>query len=78
MPMCADTFTNKERDERFARALDRIVHPGARERHGIGMQKEKTLHAVLKAYEDPDEDHHEIPIENYIADIYCEKTMSIT
>ena len=78
MHMCADTFTNKDRDARFKRALDRIVHPGARERHGIGMQKEKTLHAVLKAYEDPDEDHHEIPIENYIADIYCEKTQSIT
>lgn len=78
MLMCADTCTNKQRDERFQKALDAIVRPGDRERHGIGMQKEKTLHAVLKAYEDPDEDHHEIPIENYIADIYCEKTGSIT
>jgi hypothetical protein len=42
------------------------------------MQKEKTRHAVLKAYEDPDEDHHEIPIGNYIADIYCRETESIT
>ena len=42
------------------------------------MQKEKTLHAVLKAYEDPDEEHHEIPIGNYIADIYREDTGSIT
>ena len=78
MPMCADTCTNKERDARFQRALDLIVSTQQRERHGIGMQKEKTLHAVLKAYEDPDEDHHEIPIENYIADIYCEKTGTIT
>ncbi len=78
MPMCADTCTNKERDARFQRALDSVVRPQERERHGIGMQKEKTLHAVLKAYEDPDEDHHEIPIGNYIADIYCEKTGSIT
>ena len=69
MLMCADTCTNKQRDERFQKALDAIVRPGDRERHGIGMQKEKTLHAVLKAYEDPDEDHHEIPIGNYIADI---------
>ena len=75
--MCAATCTSTEngaseylRDERFRQALRRIVSPGERERHGIGMQKEKTLHAVLKAYEDPDEDHHEIPIVPYIADIY--------
>jgi len=78
LPMCADICTNKERDARFRRALDTIVRPGERERHGIGMQKEKTLHAVLKAYEDPDEDHHEIPIESYIVDIYCRETESIT
>ena len=77
MLMCADTCTNKQRDERFQKALDAIVRPGDRERHGIGMQKEKTLHAVLKAYEDPDEDHLEIPIGNYIADIYCRETESI-
>ena len=76
--MCADICTNEEKNARFQRALDRIVRLEERERHGIGMQKEKTLHAVLKAYEDPDEDHHEIPIENFIADIYCEKTGSIT
>lgn len=34
------------------------------------MQSEKTLHAVLKNYMDPDEDHQEIPVDNYIADIY--------
>ena len=78
MPMCADTCINNERDARFQRALDSIVQLQERERHGIGMQKEKTLHAVLKAYEDPDEDHHEIPIENYIADIYCDEKGSIT
>ena len=78
MPMCADTCINNERDARFQRALDSIVRLQERERHGIGMQKEKTLHAVLKAYEDPDEDHHEIPIGNYIADIYCRETESIT
>ena len=54
MPMCADTCINNERDARFQRALDSIVRLQERERHGIGMQKEKTLHAVLKAYEDPD------------------------
>ena len=78
MPMCADTCTNNDRDARLRRALDSVVRTGDRERHGIGMQKEKTLHAVLKAYEDPDEEHHEIPIGNYIADIYREDTGSIT
>ena len=78
MPMCADICTNEDRDARFQRALDRIVRVEERERHGIGMQKEKTLHAVLKAYEDPDEDHHEIPIGSYIADIYSRETESIT
>ena len=78
MPMCADICTSEEKSARFQRALDRIVRLEERERHGIGMQKEKTLHAVLKAYEDPGEDHHEIPIGNYIADIYCRETESIT
>lgn len=55
---------------RFEEARRRILVPGERERHGIGMQMEKTLHAVFKYYEDPDEDHHEIPIEGYIADIF--------
>lgn len=41
-----------------------------RARHGIGMQSEKTLHAVLKHYVDPDEDHQEIPVDKFIADIY--------
>ena len=53
--------------ERFARARDRIIVYEERERHGIGMQMEKTLHAVLKCYKDPDPDHHEIPVEGYIA-----------
>lgn len=76
MNMCADTSTNEQRDKRFRQALDRIVTLQERERHGIGMQKEKTLHAVLKAYEDPDEDHQEIPIGNYIADICVGDTIT--
>ncbi|MDO4285405.1 MAG: hypothetical protein Q4C60_08725 [Eubacteriales bacterium] len=54
----------------FNAARDKIITLGGWERHGIGMQKEKTLHAVVKQYEDPDEDHHEIPVEGYIADIF--------
>jgi hypothetical protein len=41
-----------------------------RQRVGIGTLSEKTVHAVLKNYYSPDEDTHEIPIDNYIADIY--------
>ena len=56
--------------QKFEEARRKIITFDERERHGIGMQMEKTLHAVLKYYEDPDDDHQEIPIENYIADIY--------
>lgn len=41
-----------------------------RQRLGIGTLSEKTVHAILKNYYQPDEDKQEIPIENYIADIY--------
>ena len=55
---------------RFDRACSGIITLAPRERHGIGMQSEKTLHAVLKNYIDADEDHQEIPVDNFIADIY--------
>lgn len=41
-----------------------------RQRLGIGTLSEKTVHAILKNYLQPDEDHQEIPIENFVADIY--------
>lgn len=57
------------RESRFEQAKQKII--GAdRKRSGIGTLSEKTLHAVLKHYYAPDEDMHEIPIENYVADIY--------
>ncbi len=65
-----DSLSASEKEARFEKAVHKIVTPKERQRHGIGMQKEKTLHAVLKNYEEPDEDHQEIPIGNYIADIY--------
>ncbi len=40
------------------------------EDHGIGTLGEKTLHAVVKNYVEPDEDFHEVPLEGYVADIY--------
>ena len=36
---------------------------------GIGTLSEKTVHAVLKNFYEPDPSHQEIPIENYVADI---------
>lgn len=41
-----------------------------RVRYGIGTLSEKTVHAILKNYYEPDEDKQEIPIEKYVADIY--------
>lgn len=43
-----------------------------RQRLGIGTLSEKTVHAILKNYYEPDEDRQEIPIENYVADIYAQ------
>ena len=54
---------------RFEAAKEKIIGKN-RERQGIGTLSEKTMHAVLKNYYAPDEDMHEIPIENYVADIY--------
>lgn len=38
--------------------------------HGFGTLQEKTVHAVMKLYYEPNMDYHEIPMEGYIADIY--------
>ena len=44
-----------------------------RQRLGIGTLSEKTVHAILKNYYEPDEDRQEIPLEGYVADIYTGK-----
>jgi len=38
--------------------------------YGIGTLSEKTVHAVLKRYYEPNEDYHEVPINGMVADIY--------
>lgn len=53
----------------FQAAKDKIIGVD-RQRLGIGTLSEKTIHAILKNYYQPDEDCQEIPIENYVADIY--------
>lgn len=36
----------------------------------IGILNENTLHAALKRHYDPCEEHHEIAVDSYVADIY--------
>lgn len=40
------------------------------EEHGIGTLGEKSLHAIIKNYVEPNEDYHEVPLEGYVADVY--------
>ena len=55
--------------ERFDRAIATIV-TRQHENHGIGTLGEKTVHAVVKLYMEPDEDYHETPIDSFVADIF--------
>lgn len=53
----------------FKEACDKIIDV-ERERLGIGTLSEKTTHAVLKNFYEPDTSHHEIKIGKYVADIF--------
>lgn len=55
--------------KRFEAARNKIIGK-SRKRTGIGTFQEKTVHAVLKNYYAPDENTHEVPIGNYVADIF--------
>ncbi len=52
----------------FERAKQKVIGAG-RERRGIGTLGEKTVHAVLKHYYAPDENLHEVPVGQFVADI---------
>lgn len=54
--------------ELFAQACDKIINK-ERNRNGIGTLSEKTVHAVLKNFYEPDPSHQEIPVGNFVADI---------
>ncbi|NLZ47128.1 MAG: hypothetical protein GX896_10605 [Clostridiales bacterium] len=56
---------------RFSEACEKIINV-KRDKKGIGTLGEKTVHAVLKAYYEPDEDSQEIRIGSYVADIVGE------
>ncbi len=60
---------SRDKLEAFEAARKKIIGVD-RQRLGIGTLAEKSVHAVLKNYWEPDEDRQEIPIENYVADIY--------
>lgn len=53
----------------FSLCCDKVVH-GEVIRDGIGTLSEKTLHAVLKNYFEPDTTYHEVKIGKHYADIY--------
>lgn len=61
----------KPDEARFEEVKRKIIGVD-RQRLGIGTFSEKTVHAVLKNYYEPDEDRQEIPIENFVADIYSD------
>jgi len=54
---------------RFEQAKEKIIGKD-RQRLQIGTLSEKTVHAVVKNYYEPDEDKQEIPIEGMYADIF--------
>lgn len=55
--------------QRFEWAKEQIIGLN-RKRKGIGTLSEKTLHAILKLYLEPDADYHEVPVNGFVADIY--------
>jgi len=54
--------------QKFKEACKSIINI-EREQNGIGTLGEKTLHAVLKQYYEPDKTNHEIRIGSFVADI---------
>lgn len=56
-------------EELFQKACKEIIHI-EREKNGIGTLQEKTVHAVLKRFYEPDIAHQEFRIGKYVADIF--------
>ena len=59
-------------------AVTAVLTDFNRQRTGIGMQMEKSTHAILKNYKDPDPSHQEVPVGNYIADLCDPAAHTIT
>lgn len=59
----------RQKSMEFNHAREKIIGSN-RQRMGIGTLSEKTLHAILKNYYEPDEAKQEVPINRYVADIF--------
>lgn len=63
-------MSDKERErQRFREVRDKLLGE-ERLRASIGTLSEKNTHMILKNYYEPDVDKQEIPIGNYVADIF--------
>ena len=61
----------EQRQNDFQKSIQKYIGKEKREVHrSIGLLQEKTLHTVVKDFYAPSEDAKEIPINNYVADIY--------
>jgi hypothetical protein len=54
--------------QKFIKACEKIIDI-ERAKNGIGTLGEKTLHAVLKLYFEPNTDNHEVKVGSFVADI---------
>lgn len=54
--------------EAFERAKKKVLE-SAKPKLGIGTLSEKSVHAILKNYYEPDVSRQEVPVENFVADI---------
>ena len=62
------TEQTREVQARFEAARAEVIAK-REERQGIGTLSEKTTHAMLKAFLEPDETRREVPFAGYVADI---------
>lgn len=69
--MNSGVSNNEIINEEFHKVRDRIVGI-QRERYGIGTLAEKTMHNILKNYYSKGEDYQEIPVNEFVADIYMD------
>ncbi len=58
----------KEQQERFLAACRKTMKSSGGKK-GIGTLGERTLHAAIKAYLEPEETRHEVPVGPFVADI---------
>lgn len=62
-------MVSSDMQQRFAAARDRVITLAPRVRDSIGVQQEKTVHAVIKNMLDPEGTHQEVPVGRYVADV---------